>query len=67
MSDPTDAPPVIKVSDDLVIEMVPGGWIDKPVLIIRNTETESDGEDSRVVVFLEEARALIDALVEAAA
>ena len=47
--------------------MYPGGGIDKPVLIIRDTAAEADGEDSRVVVLLEEARSLIDALVEAGA
>lgn len=68
MSDPTDAPSTIEVSDDLVIEMYPGGWIDnRAFLIIRNPASEATGEeDFRVVVFLEEARSLTDALAGAA-
>jgi hypothetical protein len=56
----------IQVTDDLVIELWPsGGEGDRPLLKLRNPSAERDGEDRGVVVYLNEVRHLIGALVDA--
>ena len=56
----------IPVTDDLEVETraIPGG---RPLLIIRNLKHTTNGQSCEVVVYLNQARELIEALVNAAA
>jgi hypothetical protein len=59
----------IQVTDDLVIELwpaAPGDSADRPLLKLRSLAAGRDGEDRAVVVYLDEAKSLVAALVDAA-
>ena len=56
----------VQVTEDLVLELWPAGEVtDQPVLRLRSLEAAEEGERQAVVIYLEEVRPLIDALVAA--
>ena len=57
----------IKVTDDLILEVWKGGKGDRPLVKLRSLAEEADGEAvGAVVIWPQEIRHLVDALVEAA-
>ena len=59
----------IRVTDDLVIELwpaAPGDRADRPMLKLRSLAAGQDGEGRVAVVYLNEVRRLVAALVEGA-
>ena len=55
----------INISDDLVLEVWPGGEKDRTLLKLRSRAMEQDGEGGAVVIYTGEIDGLVAALLEA--
>ena len=57
----------IQATDDLVIELWPAGEAaDRPALRLRSLGAAAEGDRQAVVIYLDEVRLLVGALVDAA-